>query len=150
MDQWIIAANANLIKFFREEMKHYRLYTVVPKLITFLDQLTNWYVRLNRDRIKGDEGEKNWIDSLNVLFDVLLKVTILLSPFVPFITDQFYLNLKKAIKGPKFLEDSIHFMNIPEFSQEVINDQIELDVKRMQQVIVESRAVREKKIISLK
>lgn len=57
MDKWLIAANQNLIKFFREEMKNYRLYTVVPRLLKFLDELTNTYIKLNRPRIKGDEGE---------------------------------------------------------------------------------------------
>ena len=37
-------------------MKAYRLYTVVPRLVGFIEQLTNWYVRLNRNRLKGAEG----------------------------------------------------------------------------------------------
>lgn len=37
-------------------MVHYRLYTVVPKLLRFLEDLTNTYIKLNRSRIKGDEG----------------------------------------------------------------------------------------------
>ena len=40
-------------------MSAYRLYTVAPKLIGFLENLTNWYVRLNRTRLKGDLGEKD-------------------------------------------------------------------------------------------
>lgn len=56
MDKWIIGANQALIKFFREEMAHYRLYTVIPRLLKFLEDLTNTYIKLNRPRIKGDEG----------------------------------------------------------------------------------------------
>lgn len=56
MDRWIITLNQSLIKYFRNEMDNYRLYTVVKKLLTYLDQLTNWYVRLNRPRLKGDNG----------------------------------------------------------------------------------------------
>lgn len=44
------------IKFVRTEMKAYRLYTVVPRLVEFIEQLTNCYVRLNRNRLKGAEG----------------------------------------------------------------------------------------------
>lgn len=68
-------------------MESYRLYTIVPKLINYLDLLTNWYVRLNRGRIKGDSGNDEWVISLNVLFDVLLKINLLMSPYVPFITE---------------------------------------------------------------
>lgn len=45
-----------LSQFVHTEMKAYRLYTVVPRLVEFIEQLTNWYVRLNRNRLKGTEG----------------------------------------------------------------------------------------------
>lgn len=67
-------------------MGEYKLYNVVPGLLKFLENLTNWYVRLNRTRLRGDVDDENWTVSLNVLFDVLLKVGVLLSPQVPFIT----------------------------------------------------------------
>lgn len=54
MDQWIIAATHNLIKNVRDTMAKYELSACAPKLIKFLEQLTNWYVRLNRQRIKGE------------------------------------------------------------------------------------------------
>lgn len=54
MDQWILAATENLQYLVRIEMEKYRLYTVVPKLLHFLENLTNWYVRLNRLRFKGE------------------------------------------------------------------------------------------------
>ncbi len=73
MDKWIISFTQSLMLFIEEEMKSnpsipilithhysgihlflivYRLYTVVPRLVRFIDQLTNWYVRFNRKRIK--------------------------------------------------------------------------------------------------
>jgi len=71
-------------------MENYRLYTVVPELLGFLENLTNWYVRLNRYRLKGENTLDDQLVSLNVLFDVLFKLTVLLSPYVPFITENFY------------------------------------------------------------
>jgi isoleucyl-tRNA synthetase len=52
MDKWILSATQSLISWFKTEMAAYRLYTVVPVLIKFIDQLTNWYVRLNRKRLR--------------------------------------------------------------------------------------------------
>ena len=70
MDRWILSFTQSLILFVKEEMKSeilswnftklsiflfsivYRLYTVVPRLVRFIDQLTNWYVRFNRKRLK--------------------------------------------------------------------------------------------------
>jgi len=82
-----------LIKFVRNEMENYRLYTVVSELLTFLDRLTNWYIRLNRPRLKGD----TCIQSLNVLFSVTLDLSILLSPFIPFLTEILYQNMKQGL-----------------------------------------------------
>ena len=58
MDKWIIAATENLIKTVKHNMGKYDLSASVPKLIQFLEQLTNWYVRLNRQRIKGEFSQQ--------------------------------------------------------------------------------------------
>lgn len=145
MDRWIQAKTQNLIKKVREEMDNYRLYTVVDPLLKFLDNLTNWYVRLNRSRLKGEISEEDCIISLNVLLDVLLKNALLLSPFIPFVTEMIYQNLVKVIpSGSPYHAESIHFLRIPEYRDDLIDEKFEMNVKRMQQYIDESRAERTK------
>lgn len=90
MDRWIVSANQNLIKKVRSEMDKYNLSGVVEPLLKFLEQLTNWYVRLNRSRMKGDEGVEEQGTSLNILFDVLLNMNTLMSCITPFVTEYFY------------------------------------------------------------
>lgn len=151
IDRWILTANQSLIKLVRTEMEKYRLYTNVPKLVEFLEQLTNWYVRLNRGRIKGENGNEEWTMSLNVLFDVLLKSTILMSPFVPFICESMYQNMRKVIdKNSPFYEESIHFLQIPQSLEHLHNEEIEDCVARMQKIIELARKLRETKKVSLK
>ena len=53
MDRWIVAAVQTLVRRVRDEMGAYRLYTVLPCVVRFVDDLTNWYVRMNRGRLKG-------------------------------------------------------------------------------------------------
>ena len=87
----------------------------MPQLVRFLDLLTNWYVRLNRLRLKGEIGEETMKVGLNVLFDVLLKINILMSPIVPFLTEHMYQNMRLCIGEKSSLkEQSIHFLRIPE------------------------------------
>lgn len=113
-------------------MEKYHLYNVVPRLIHFLENLTNWYIRLNRNRLKGDLGLEEQEASMNVLFNVILNSTILMSPLVPFITESFYQNLRKVIpKGSTYLEDSIHFLRIPTPKQELLDESIERNFDRM-------------------
>lgn len=131
-DRWIIISCQNLINYVRIEMEKYHLYNVVPRLIHFLENLTNWYIRLNRNRLKGDLGLEEQEVSMNVLFNVILNSTILMSPLVPFITESFYQNLRKVIpKGSTYLEDSIHFLRIPTPKQELLDESIERNFDRM-------------------
>lgn len=75
LDRWINAASRSLVAFVRREMGAYRLYTVVPYLVRFIDSLTNVYVRYNRTRLKGRTGTEDCRFALASLFDVLLTVT---------------------------------------------------------------------------
>jgi isoleucyl-tRNA synthetase len=149
-DKWIIAYEQRLIKFFHHEMENYRLYTIVQELLSFLDKVTNWYIRLNRPRIKGDYDEVDWLNSLNILFITMLNLVILLSPFIPFITEYIYQNLRNGLKESPLLEKSIHFLRIPEYDEKLLDDKIEKVMNNMISVIELGRKLREKEKISLK
>ena len=77
-------------------MEAYRLYTVVPRLVDFINSLTNGYVRLNRGRCKcvGGNTEEAYV-SLSVLYECLLTLCRLMSPFTPFFTEYLYQNLRR-------------------------------------------------------
>jgi isoleucyl-tRNA synthetase len=121
-DTWIQSALQLLIKNVRKEMAEYKLYNVVPQLIKFLENLTNWYIRLNRLRLKGEVDDLNMEVSLNVVFDVLHKVNVLLSPIVPFFTEHMYQNLRRVInKESKLYESSIHLLSIAEVNNNLFN-----------------------------
>jgi isoleucyl-tRNA synthetase len=72
MDRWIISFTQSLLLFVKKEMEAYRLYTVLPRLMKFIDNLTNWYVRTNRKRLKGEGVEDNDCKmAITTLFSVL-------------------------------------------------------------------------------
>ncbi|KAI8923381.1 tRNA synthetases class I-domain-containing protein [Entophlyctis helioformis] len=150
MDIWILASTQSLIKFVKEEMTAYRLYTVTPRLLKLIDTLTNWYVRFNRKRLKGENGPADALRALNVLFEVLFTLCRLMAAFTPFITETMYQNLRKCL--PPSTEDtrSVHFLLYPEVKQEYFNDDIERAVGRMQTVIELGRVIREQQTLSLK
>ncbi|KAK0625988.1 tRNA synthetases class I-domain-containing protein [Immersiella caudata] len=152
MDKWILASCQSLIKFVNEEMKAYRLYTVVPEILGLLDNTTNWYIRFNRKRLKGENGLDDTIHALNTLFEVLYTLCRTLAPFMPFLTDHIYLKLLPFI--PQELQGadarSVHFLPFPEVREELFNPVIERRVKRMQKVIDLARYSREKRTVGLK
>lgn len=151
MDKWINAATHNLIKFVRQEMDGYRLYTVCNGLTRLLEDLTNWYIRLNRDRIKGDNGPEESLTALCTLYDVLLNVTVMLAPVCPFITEMIYQNLSRALPdGHKMKMKSVHFVMVPEFDPEALDTDIERAVENMRLLMDLGRLGREQRKVGQK
>lgn len=170
MDVWIRSFKESLVDFVSREMKAYRLYTVVPRLTRFIDQLTNWYVRLNRRRIKGEEGAKDCVASLNVLFDVLNTMVTLMAPFTPYLSEYMYQRLVRlntaaslsaasspAVKGKKVpavaspsFGGSVHLEMMPKPNRTYIQTTVETAVGRMQNVIELGRVLRDRKTMPIK
>lgn len=151
MDQWIVSFKESLLEFVGQEMKAYRLYTVVPRLTKFIDQLTNWYVRLNRRRIKGELGTKDCQDSLNTLFDILMSMTKMMAPFTPYLTEYMFQRLVK-FERPQVGKElpSVHYEMMPKVVQSRINKDIEDRVSLMQRIIDLGRILRDRKTIPVK
>lgn len=130
----------------------YRLYTVVPRLLGLIDNTTNWYIRFNRKRLKGELGLDDTKHALNTLFEVIFTLTKGLAPFTPFITDSIYLRLLPHIPAELREEDdrSVHFLQFPAVREGLFNADIERRVRRMQRVIELARVSRERRGMGLK
>uniref|UniRef100_A0AAQ5XAB4 isoleucine--tRNA ligase n=1 Tax=Amphiprion ocellaris TaxID=80972 RepID=A0AAQ5XAB4_AMPOC len=153
MDKWIQSFTQSLIQFFKAEMDAYRLYTVVPRLVKFVDMLTNWYVRTNRRRLKGESGTEDCLWALETLFSVLFSMCRLMAPFTPFITEMMYQNLRHLI-DPASVEEkdsgSIHYLMLPQVRETLIDKRIESAVSQMQSVIELGRVIRDRKTLPVK
>lgn len=153
MDSWILSFTQSLVKFVREEMAAYHLYTVIPRLVKFVDQLTNWYVRMNRKRLKGDGGVQDCMYALETLFSVLFTMTKVMASFIPFLTEHMYQNLRHLVavkKDSKVDTRSVHFLLFPKVQENLIKPDVEKAVLRMQSVIELGRVVRDRKTLPLK
>lgn len=156
VDIWIQAASLDLVEFVHQEMKAYRLYTVVPRLIEFIDELSKWYLRLNRFRIKGEFGDEDALLGLNVCYEVLKTMTVIMAPFTPFFTEYIYQNLRKV--HPDFNNsnapidsfgraDSIHYVMIPDVDKGLLNPRAVARFKTLQVAVTLARMAREKRQI---
>ena len=97
-------------------------------------------------------GDKEQQICLNTLFDVLLNSTILMSCITPFISEYMYQNMKNGIdtKHTDFYAESIHFLQMPTFKEQLLDERIETMVHHMQSVIEVGRKIRDVKNKSLK
>ena len=158
VDIWILAATMGLVQFVHQEMQAYRLYTVVPRLVGFIEELTNWYVRLNRDRLKGVNGDDEAVLGLNVLYEVMLTVTQIMAPFTPFFSEYLYQHLRKFHPQYLSLDESIptdavgkgptvHCLSLPALDETRVDARAEARFKTLQQAVCLGRVARERRHI---
>ena len=151
MDIWIVSYTQTLLDFVEQEMKGYRLYTVVPRLVKYIDMLTNWYVKLNKKRFKGESNLDDCLVSLNVLSYILLTLAKLMGPFTPFLAEYMYQVLRKLMPTSTAEQDlSVHFQMMPKAQPNLVRKDIERAVAALQIVIGLGRVVRERKIKPMK
>ncbi len=152
VDRWIIAGIKELVAFVRVEMEGYRLFTVVPTLVKFIDQLANRFLRLNRRRMKGGEGPEEQAHALTALYSVLLQLCVALAPFTPFIVEKLYATLSTALPdGHPMKDTSVHLLPYPTLPAPTKEDIALVDtVAPMLKVIDLGRAARDKQGIGIK
>lgn len=153
MDKWLLSSIQSLLKFVREEMVLYKLYTVLPRLVKFIDTLCNWYVRLNRKRLRGETGDEDCYLALNTLYNVLFTMLRVSAPFIPFLTETMYQKLRKYLDPAKRDTEeyaSVHYLLVPEVNERLIDLNTEKLVAVMQKVIILGRVIRDRKKLPLR
>lgn len=102
--------------------------------------------------MKGEEGTDEQRTSLNMLFDVLLSTTTLMSCITPFLTEHVYQNLRNGIdpSDQDLYQKSVHFLQMPTYNEALLDDKVEARFTRMQSAIENGRLIRDRKNLSLK
>jgi len=140
----MIASTTSLVEYVKQEMEAYRLYTVLPYLVKFIDNLTNVYVRFNRKRMKGANGTEDAKMALAVTFDVLMTLCKVMAPFTPYLTEFMYKNLNKCLTKENL---SVHWELFPDpQKRQKADEKIQRAVERMQKVIEYARVIRDRQV----
>lgn len=124
--------------------------------MSVIDNLTNWYIRFNRKRLKGSAGlgVQDTTAAMNTLFQVLFTLVRALAPFTPFIAEHIYGLLKPHLDDDALKEfpdsRSVHFLSFPTVEEALFDETIERQVSVMQKVIQLGRTIRERCSLALK
>lgn len=130
IDRWMLSVLNKLIKDVKEGVDRYDLSTAVEPFVGFVEQLTNWYIRRSRRRFWEDENIEDRNQAFETLYHVLLNLVKVAAPFIPFITDAIYQN----IRSPS-MPDSVHLCLYPEYHPEGRDCDLE-DAMQLVQVTV--------------
>ena len=122
MDKWIISKLNTLIKEVDEKLEKYDITNAAVQIEEFTDSLSNWYVRRNRERFWGTELTDDKISAYVTLYEVLVKLSKVSAPFVPFMAEEIYQNLVVGLdaKAP----ESIHLCYWPEVETHKIDKKL--------------------------
>ncbi|MES1903025.1 MAG: hypothetical protein MHPSP_002387 [Paramarteilia canceri] len=149
LDKWIVSLTHSITKSVCTSIDKYELNKAMPSIPVFIENLNNWYIKLNRSRMKGSNGVEQQINSLKTLYYVLKQIISLFSPVIPFMTERLYQFLKKYSSHKDQLM-SVHLTQIPKYYDHFIDQNLETSVKYMQNALVLIRASRDHAEIGLK
>ncbi len=138
MDQWLLSRLQTLKANITDEMEAYRLYNVVPPLFDFIEELTNWYIRLNRARFWDEALTKDKAHAFNTLHTAVYEFTVCMAPFAPFLSETIYQALPASENAP----ESVHLCSYPVPDTDLQKPILEEAVGRMQHVILLGRQKR--------
>jgi isoleucyl-tRNA synthetase len=134
LDRYILAELDSTVGKVRAELDAYKSHLAVRHLQSFVDALSNWYVRRSRDRFWAPEGEdpSDKLSAFATLYEVLLDLTKLVAPFTPFIAEEIYRNLTSARAGHAA---SVHLAAFPEPQAERADDELRASVDAVRNVV---------------
>lgn len=93
LDKWIISELNKLTQEVTSNLDNYKINEATRPIVAFMDNLTNWYIRRSRKRFWKSENDNDKIEAYETLYEVLVEVSKLLCPFMPFVTEYIYKNL---------------------------------------------------------
>ncbi len=140
MDKWIISKLNTLVEEVDKGLEEYDITSSALKIENFVDELSNWYVRRNRNRFWGNELTDDKVGAFVTLYRVLVTLSKVIAPFVPFIAEEIYQNLVRNLD--KEAEESIHLCKWPEVEKSQIDKSLEKEMDLAYELVKLGRSAR--------
>ena len=140
MDKWIISKLNTLVKEVDDKLAHYDITSAALQIEGFTDELSNWYVRRNRERFWSENLTDDKIGAYVTLYKVLTTLIKVAAPFVPFMTDEIYQNLVVGLD--KNAPESVHLCLWPEVDENAINKELEKEMDLAYKIVKLGRSAR--------
>ena len=140
IDKWVLSKLNTLVKEIRENLDNFRITEPARALNSFVDELSNWYVRRSRERFWAKGMEQDKINAYMTLYTVLVTLSKAAAPFVPYMTEEIYQNL--VVNFDKNAEESVHLTLFPECNEEMIDKDLEKNMDTVLEIVVNGRAAR--------
>jgi len=140
MDKWVLSRLNTVVKTVDKNLENYEILQTTKILQSFIDDLSNWYVRRSRDRFWAPGMDQDKINAYMTLYTALVTLCKVAAPMIPFMTEDIYRNLVCSID--KTAPESIHLCDFPVADESLIDKDLEAKMGEVLDVVVLGRACR--------
>ncbi len=140
MDKWLLSKLNSTVKAVDENLGNYRIPEAAKALQSFVDEMSNWYVRRGRERywVQGMTEDKT--AAYMTLYTALVTTAKTAAPMIPFMAESIYRNLVCSVD--KNAPESVHLCDFPQADEKLIDKQLESDMDEVVNIVVLGRAAR--------
>ena len=140
MDKWLLSRLNSTVKEVDENLAAYRIPETAKALQSFVDEMSNWYVRRCRERFWAKGMEQDKINAYMTLYTALVTISKAAAPMIPFMTEDIYRNLVCTLDANA--PESVHLCDFPEVNEAHIDKKLEEDMETVLEAVVIGRACR--------
>lgn len=142
LDRWVLSELHTLVRRVSEHLEEYDPTGAGRAIQSFVEDLSNWYVRRSRRRFWKSENDADKLAAHHTLYTCLVTVCKLMAPFTPFVAEEMYQNLVCSVD--KEAPESVHLAQWPESDPSQVDRQLMEDVRTLMRVVGLGRAARSK------
>ena len=140
MDKWLLSRLNSTVKEVDSDLENYRIPEAARALDSFVDEMSNWYVRRGRERFWAKGMEQDKINAYMTLYTALVTIAKTAAPMIPFMTESIYRNLVCTLD--KNAPESVHLCDFPTVNDAWIDTKLEADMDEVLRIVVLGRACR--------
>lgn len=140
MDRWVLSRLNTTVKEVDSDLGSYKIPEAARALESFVDELSNWYVRRCRERFWAKGMEQDKINAYETLYTCLVTISKTAAPMIPFMTEEIYQNIARKVDANA--PESIHLCRFPEVNEQFIDKDLEDKMGELLKVVVAGRACR--------
>lgn len=137
IDRWILSLLQGMIQEVEIKLDAYELDKAIDPIEKFIDQLTNWYIRRSRTRFWSDENTTDRREAFETLYTVLLTLSKIAAPFIPFICEAIYRELRT-----EEMEVSVHLCDFPLSQKKLRVEKLEVEMDLVQRIVSLGHGIR--------
>jgi isoleucyl-tRNA synthetase len=143
LDRWILSRFVWLVGYVEKSLKEYNAQNAALEIEKFVSDLSTWYIRRSRDRIwVNSDNEKDKDSFYATLYYVLVNLSVILSPFVPFTSEEIFTNLTK--------KESVHLESWPKVDQKLYDKKLETEMNLARKIVEAGHGKRKQENIKVR